>query len=72
MRRPVNPIRKKNGAYTGGLMTIPDPGGVSAMIISAIPVMTSGMANTRAGSGDQRSRLRANAAKASPSIPLCA
>ena len=37
-------------------MTIPDPGGVTAMIISAIPVITSGMANIRAGSGDHPSR----------------
>jgi hypothetical protein len=38
------------------------------MIISAIPVITSGMAKIRAGSGDHRSRSAANAVKASPSV----
>ncbi len=48
-----------------------DPGGVSAWTTSAIPVMTSGMANTVSGSTGHRSRLAAKAANASPSWPLC-
>ena len=67
----MNPIRKKNGAYTGGLITTPAPGGVSAVIISEIPVITSGIAKIRAGSGFQPSRLAAKPANASPSRPMC-
>jgi hypothetical protein len=53
------------------LITIPAPGGVTAWITSATPVMTSGIAKISDGSGDQRSRLEAKAANASPSSPEC-
>jgi hypothetical protein len=67
----VNLIRKKNGEYTGGLITTPAPGGVSAVIISEIPPITSGMAKIRAWSGFQPSRLAAKPANTSPSRPIC-
>ncbi len=70
MRRPASSRRKKNGEYTGGLITMPAPGLVIACMYSAIPVITSGIAKIRAGSGDQPSRSAANSANASPSSPL--
>ena len=49
---------------------MPAPGLVIACMYSAIPVITSGIAKIRAGSGDQPSRSAANSANASPSSPL--
>jgi hypothetical protein len=53
-------------------MTMAEPTGVSVVIISAMPVMTSGIAKIRAGSGDQPSRSAVKAVKTSPSRPMWA
>src|SRR5215469_12467090 len=49
------------------------PGGVIAWMTSLIPVITSGIAKIKSGSGDQPPRRSAaNSANASPRLPLCA
>jgi hypothetical protein len=50
-------------------MTMAEPGGVTAWATSASPVITSGMAKTRAGSGDQPSRAAAKSRNASARTP---
>ena len=62
-------MSSKNGGYTGGMMTTPSPGSMSARRASTITTLTSVVLLTRVGSTCHCHWSRANPAKAPAMAP---